>query len=102
MISTTYATRFRNNSGIPRSEGISGPRLVAPDDVAAAHPHLKAFFGHALRLGLHQIRHRIAGDIDETVRPEQRLDLGPRPSAEKRQPVADAPIFRARPRILPL
>ena len=69
---------------IPCSEAISGPRLVAPDDVAAAHPHLQPFLGHALRLRLHQIGHRVAGDIDEAVRPEQGLDLRLRPPAESR------------------
>src|SRR5215472_1571424 len=75
-------------------------RDVAPDDIALARLPLTALFDHPLSLGLDQIEHRVAADLDQATGLEQRFDLLARAAAEKRQPVAYRRIFGAGPSIL--
>src|SRR5271170_1638617 len=68
-------------------------RHIAPDDVAVAPPRLEPFLDHALHLRLDQIGKRIAADVDEAMRTQDRFDVSARAAAEKRQPIADRGIF---------
>ena len=52
-------------------------------------------FAHPLHMRRHEVLQRVAGDIRQAPRPQQRFDLLARPPAIERQPVADRRVFRA-------
>src|SRR5436190_407679 len=70
-------------------------RDIAPHDIALARPRLTALSDHARGLRGNQICERVAGDLYETMRPQQHLDLGLRAAAVKRQLIADCGVFAA-------